>query len=192
MIELVIAATCLGCGQGAGPQSHTTPAPVPVSQPLLETDPGRVRLTFTLVASSAQVTLLAEARQAAQDGWPAPGSTQSKCRGTDTTSTFRLEYLKRLVSDSHPDYANVRLSTGLPATSPAKVQLETRAAVCQTGADGINAARDEPGTIRQVWVFTLDTWYAVVDPSIQVGPERIVPYYLFDHRFAYKVTLIVQ
>ena len=123
---------------------------------------------------------------------PSTAWAQSGCRGADSTSNEIVAYFQRLVSDSHSDYLNVRNSTGLPATSPSKVKLDTRTSACRSGAEAINAARQEPGTVRQVWLIKLDTWYAAVDPTIKVGPDEIVPYYLLDRQFGYVRTLVIQ
>jgi hypothetical protein len=43
--------------------------------------------------------------------------------------------------------------------------------------------------MRQVWVYTLGSNYAIEDPDLPTAPGEYRPIYIFDSRFAYKVTI---
>jgi hypothetical protein len=113
----------------------------------------------------------------------------SGCRSADQVrTTARLNFLKDLVSSSDPDHAASRQTLGIPTMNRNKVKLVTRQQDCQAAVNAMNTIRQEPGTVRQVWLYALGTaGYAVDDPELDVGfADRILIF--FGPSFVYKVT----
>jgi hypothetical protein len=116
-------------------------------------------------------------------------STSSGCRPADQVrTTARLGFLKDLVSSSDPDHVASRQDLGIPSMSPTRVKLVTRQQDCQAAITAMNTVRQEPGKVRQVWLYALGTaGYALDDPGLDVAyTERILIF--FDPKFVYKVT----
>lgn len=116
-------------------------------------------------------------------------STSSACRPPDDLRTAaRLTFLKELVSSSDPDHVASRQDLGITRMSPNKVELVTRQQDCQRAITAMNTVRQEPGTVRQVWLYALGTTgYAIDDPELDVGfADRILIF--FGPSFIYKVT----
>jgi hypothetical protein len=123
----------------------------------------------------------------------APGlaaqSATSGCRPADQVrSPARLAFLKELVSSSDSDHVASRQDLGIPVLRTSKVTLVTRQRDCQKAVDALNTVRQEPGTIRQVWLYALgNVGYALDDPSRDVGyAEKVL--YFFGPNFTYKRT----
>jgi hypothetical protein len=77
----------------------------------------------------------------------------------------------------------------LAAAALNKASLVTKQATCVAAVNALNALRQEPGVVRQVWVYALGNNYAVEDPAIVIPPGVYRPIYLFSGNFAYKRTL---
>jgi hypothetical protein len=116
----------------------------------------------------------------------------SSCRAPDTSDVpRRTAYLALLASSTDPQFAGLRSDLGLPSANPSKVALVTRTTSCRSASDALNVAKQQPGAVRQVWLFSLGTWFAVVDPLLQAGPEGISPVFVLNPKFVYKGTLVV-
>ena len=81
-----------------------------------------------------------------------------------------LEYLRSLVVETDTVALEMRAAFQLQATTSNKVTLVTRASTCASAAAALNAVAGTPGTVRQVWVYSLGNNYAVEDPTIPVEP----------------------
>jgi hypothetical protein len=116
-------------------------------------------------------------------------SSSSGCRPADGVRTAaRLTYLQMLVSSSDPDYVASRQDLGIPKMSPTRVKVVTRQQDCGRAVTAMNTVRQEPGKVRQVWLYALGSGgYAVDDPELDVGfADRILIFLGPD--FVYKVT----
>ena len=114
----------------------------------------------------------------------------SGCRASDTErSPARLAFLKELVSSADSDHVGTRQDLGIAKMNACKVTLVTRQQDCQSAVTALNTVRQEPGTVRQVWLYALGTaGYAVDDPTLDVGfADRVL--YFFDRSFGYKSTI---
>lgn len=114
----------------------------------------------------------------------------SGCRAADQVrSPARLTFLKELVSSSDSDYVSTRQDLGIAKMNASKVTLVTRQQDCQSAITALNTLRQEPATVRQVWLYALGTaGYALDDPGLDAGfADR--PMYFFDRSFAYKSTV---
>jgi hypothetical protein len=105
-------------------------------------------------------------------------------------SPARLTFLKELVSSSDSDYVSTRQDLGIVKMNASKVTLVTRQQDCQSAVTALNTVRQEPATVRQVWLYALGTaGYAVDDPGLDAGfADRLV--YFFDRTFGYKSTIV--
>ncbi len=114
----------------------------------------------------------------------------SGCRTADQVrSPARLTFLKELVSSSDSDHVGTRQDLGIAPMSANKVTLVTRQGDCQNAVTALNTTRQEPGKVRQVWLYALGTaGYAVDDPGLDVGFAARVLYF-FHRSFAYKSTI---
>lgn len=112
----------------------------------------------------------------------------SGCRAADQVrSPARLAFLKELVSSS--DHVGTRQDLGIATMSANKVTLVTRQQDCQNAAAALNTTRQEPGKVRQVWLYALGTAaYAVDDPGLYAGFAARVLYF-FNRSFVYKSTI---
>lgn len=72
--------------------------------------------------------------------------------------------------------------------SSSKVKLITRQQDCLRAVNALNSVRQEPGTIRQVWLYALgNAGYAVDDPGLDVGyADRVLNF--FGPNFIYMLT----
>jgi len=126
--------------------------------------------------------------------WNAPvlvAQGASGCRPADTEKVpAHLDYLMRVVADTDSVSRAVRDSLRLPATSPSKVSLVTRASTCTSAVGALNVVIGTPGMVRQVWVYALGSNYAVEDPSITSDPAGGRPFYLFDSKWKPKPILM--
>jgi hypothetical protein len=122
-------------------------------------------------------------------GLSAQGS--SGCRAEDQLrSLARLTFLKELASSSDSDYVSTRHDLGIPRMEASKVTLVTRRRDCQSAVTALNTVRQEPGTIRQVWLYALGkAGYAVDDPGLD-RPYAARVMHFFDKTFKYKSTLV--
>ena len=100
-----------------------------------------------------------------------------------------LNYFKQLLTTTNPARVAVRDSLTLAAAALNKASLVTKQATCVAAVNALNALRQEPGVVRQVWVYALGNNYAVEDPAIVIPPGVYRPIYLFSGNFAYKRTL---
>jgi hypothetical protein len=117
--------------------------------------------------------------------------TSSGCRpasADQVRTSRRLSYLKDLVSSSNPNHVQSRQALGIPSMSAAKVKLVTRTQDCQSAVTAMNTYREEPGTVRQVWVYALGSaGYAVDDPTLdRLGEDRTLDF--FAPNWGYKLT----
>lgn len=114
----------------------------------------------------------------------------SGCRTADQVrSPVRLAFLKELVSSSDSDHVGTRQDLGIATMSANKVTLVNRQQDCQNAVTALNTTRQEPGKVRQVWLYALGTaGYAVDDPGLDVGFAARVLYF-FNRSFAYKSTI---
>lgn len=104
----------------------------------------------------------------------------------------RLDFLKQLVSSTDSDYVVTRQDLGIGTMNPSKVTLVTKQTTCQSAANALNTVRQEPSTVRQIWVYALGTaGYAVDDPGLDRSDvayaDKVM--YFFDRTFTYKQTL---
>jgi hypothetical protein len=68
------------------------------------------------------------------------------------------------------------------------VHLVDRLKVCRQAATALNRVREEPGRVRELWVYDLGSGYAVDDPGLDIDlADRAL--YFFDHKWRYTVTL---
>jgi hypothetical protein len=124
----------------------------------------------------------------------APGlaaqTSTSGCRPADQVrSPARLTFLRELVSSSDSDHVATRQDLGLPVLKTSKVTLVTRQRDCQRAVEALNNVRQEPGTIRQVWLYALGTeGYALDDPGLDQGRYSDKVLYFFVPNFTYKRT----
>jgi hypothetical protein len=134
-----------------------------------------------LASAAAAVTLACTAALSAQ-------GSASGCRTADTVRVpARLAFLKDLVSSADSDFVSSRQDLGVAASNPAKVALVTKQTTCQTAVTALNAVRQEPGVVRQIWLYSMATGYALDDPTRDVfGTDRVL--YMFDTQFNYKRT----
>ena len=119
----------------------------------------------------------------------AQGTSGCRSASADQVRTSRrLSYLKDLVSSSNPNHVQSRQALGIPSMAAAKVKLVTRQQDCQAAVTAMNTYREEPGTVRQVWVYALGTaGYAVDDPALDVPSEdRTLDF--FGANWSYKLT----
>jgi hypothetical protein len=114
----------------------------------------------------------------------------SGCRPADAqTVPSRLTYFKDLLTSTVAARKAVRDSLGLAAVNASKISLLTKTSTCLSAVTSLNAHRQEPGVIRQVWVYALGSNYAVEDPGIAAKSGEYRPIYVFDRNFVYKRTL---
>jgi hypothetical protein len=113
--------------------------------------------------------------------------SSSVCLPADTVFIpMRLEYFRKLVSSTSPSDSTVRAKLGVAKAAPSKVSLVTSRTTCVNAVAALNTKRNEPNTVRQVWVFTLGGGdYAVEDRGIETGGEWM-PVYIFDRHFNFK------
>ena len=127
-----------------------------------------------MLSLSTEVTLLAQGK--------------SGCRADLERSQARLAYLKELVSSPDSDHATSRRDLGIGKMNPGKVTLVTRRRDCRKAVNALNSVRQEPGTVRQIWLYALGgQGYAVDDPGLDVGFSSKVLYF-FGPKFRYKAT----
>jgi hypothetical protein len=139
------------------------------------------RVNTLMVSAAAAMGLACTAALSAQ-------GSASGCRTADTQRVpARLAFLKNLVSSADSDYVSSRQELGISTSNAAKVALVTKQTTCQTAVTALNAVREEPGTVRQIWLYTMATGYAVDDPARDVfGTDRVL--HFFDTQFNYKMT----
>jgi hypothetical protein len=116
-------------------------------------------------------------------------SNTSGCLSSDQTRVpARLTFLKELVTSSDSDYVSTRQDLGLATMNASKVVLVTKQRDCQNAVTALNSVRQEPGTVRHIWLYTLGTsGYVVDDHGLDaVVADRVL--YFFDPKFVYKRT----
>jgi len=115
----------------------------------------------------------------------------SGCLPADTVFVpMHLTYLRSLVSSTDPSDDSVRVKLGIPKANPSKVSLVTSRTTCVKAVSTLNAKRNEPNAVRQVWVFALGGGdYAVEDPAINPAPGEWMPVYILDRHFSFKNIL---
>jgi hypothetical protein len=122
---------------------------------------------------------------------PASGQgPQSTCRefGGGGRVERRLEYLKVLMSSRDTGWTATRATTQLSRSRASSVQLIGRLDVCRQAGEALNQVRDEPGRLRELWVYDLGSGFAVDDPGLDIDfADRVL--YFFDHKWRYTVTL---
>ncbi len=117
--------------------------------------------------------------------------SSSGCRAADTDRVpARLAYLKVMVAGTDSIAALFRTEFQLQAVNANKVSLVTKTSTCASAATALNAARNTPGAVRQVWVYALGSNYAVEDPTIPVEPTGPYPIYFFSNTWATKPVLM--
>lgn len=115
----------------------------------------------------------------------------SGCRPADTVrSPAHLAYLKGMVVNTDSVAVNFRTAFQLQATTANKVALVTKASTCASAATALNTVRGTPGVVRQVWVYTLGSNFAVEDPSIATPQMGSYPIYFFGSNWASKPILM--
>jgi hypothetical protein len=123
-------------------------------------------------------------------GLPAFGQdSSSSCRefGGGGRVEARLEHLKTLMSSRDTDWVATRVTTKLPRSRASSVHLVERPGVCKRAAEALNQVREEPGRVRELWVYDLGSGYAVDDPGLDIGfADRVL--YFFDRNWRYTVT----
>lgn len=89
------------------------------------------------------------------------------CRPADSVKVpAHLAYLKSLVVDTDSVAVPRARHFSLQATTATKVSLVTKNSTCTSAAAALNAIAGTPGTVRQVWVYTLGSNHAVgIQPS---------------------------
>jgi hypothetical protein len=117
-------------------------------------------------------------------------TSTSGCRPADQVrSPARLTFLRELVSSADTQHVASRQDLGLPVMRTSKVTLVTRQRDCQRAVEALNNVRQEPGTIRQVWLYALGTeGYALDDPGLDQGRYSDKLLYFFSPNFTYKRT----
>jgi hypothetical protein len=120
---------------------------------------------------------------------PAVAQSTSGCRAADTKIVpRRLAYFRGLLTTTAPVRVAIRDTFGLSAVSASKINLVTKASTCVAAVNAMNAISQSVGKVRQVWVYTLGTNYAVEDPADQEpGQYRLI--YLFTNSHVYKSTM---
>jgi hypothetical protein len=124
---------------------------------------------------------------------PATMSAQSAsgCRPADTVKVPQhLAYLKRMVANNDSVAVEFQTAFQLQSANANKVALVTRASTCASAATALNAVRGTPGVVRQVWVYTLGSNFAVEDPTIPVPPMGAYPIYFFSSTWVSKPVLM--
>lgn len=117
-----------------------------------------------------------------------PAHDTSGCREDLERSQARLAYLKELVSSPDSDHAASRRDLGMGKMNPGKVTLVTRQQDCRKAVSALKSVRQEPGTVRQIWLYALGSQgYAVDDPGLDLGFSDKVLYF-FGPKFKYKLT----
>jgi hypothetical protein len=118
-----------------------------------------------------------------------PTQTTSGCRPADTRYVpRRLSYFHDLLTTTDPARVPVRDSLQLAGVKASQIKLVTTTSICTRAVSALNAQRQEPGKVRQVWVYTLGSNYAVEDPADQEpGQDRLI--YLFSNSHVDKSTL---
>jgi hypothetical protein len=101
-----------------------------------------------------------------------------------------LNYLKRLVTGTDSAAVAFRAAFQHAATTDRKVALVTKTSTCAAAATALNTTRGTPGVVRQVWVYTLGSNYAVEDPTIPTPQLGSYPIYLFDGSWNSKPVLM--
>lgn len=146
--------------------------------PVIRGFPAPMVLLVSLLTEACATGIAA---QAATSGCRAASADQVR-------TSRRLSYLKDLVSSSDPDHVQSRQTLGIPSMSSAKVKLVTRQQDCLAAVTAMNTYREEPGTVRQVWVYALGTaGYAVDDPVLdRLGQHRTLDF--FGPSWIYKLT----
>jgi len=145
----------------------------------------RYFLAVVMLSVSTEITLLAS--QVVSGTQPTAHDT-SGCREDLERAQARLAYLKELVSSPDSDHAASRRDLGIGKMNPRKVTLVTRQHDCRKAVNALNSVRQEPGTVRQIWLYALGgQGYAVDDPGLDVGFSDKVLYF-FGPKFRYKVT----
>jgi hypothetical protein len=116
-------------------------------------------------------------------------STSSSCLTADgVRPEARLSFLKDLMISSDPDHIATREVLGLRTVGPAEVTLVTQQEDCRRAVAALNTIRQEPGKIREVWVYRLgEEGYALDDPGLDVGyADKVLSF--FGPDFRYKGT----
>jgi hypothetical protein len=96
-------------------------------------------------------------------------SMASGCRPDDgDRAPQRIAWLKLLVSSSDTAWVSTRAALSVSSGAANKVALVTKTSTCQAATTALNQVRQEPNTVRQVWVYSLPNGYAVDDPGLAV------------------------
>ena len=98
----------------------------------------------------------------------AQAQTGSTCRPVDSDGLRFRTFVRRVVTSSDPVLVQVRTNLGLRAMDSTRVVFVTDNTVWNKAAQGINTAQ---GTnyVRQMYVVTAGTVYAVQDPGHPAG-----------------------
>ena len=97
----------------------------------------------------------------------------------------RLDYLRELVSSTDTNRVRMRSVLGVQQASANKVNLVTKQTTCQAAITALNGVRQEPGVVRQVFVFTWGTGFAVDDPGLD-RPGMSRDFWIFDKNWNSK------
>lgn len=105
---------------------------------------------------------------------PFPGFlTAQSCRAADYRSSFMLNEIKNLVTNTEPHLIEHRQRLGIPAVDTAQIALVTDTGICNEAVLAYNAGLPRRTDGRQplgsVYVVRLGAMYVVLDPTDVAG-----------------------
>lgn len=126
---------------------------------------------------------------------PAIAQPTAVCRPADIDVVpARLDYFRRVLSDTTTEHAAAFAATReafeLSPAASSSVRLVADESLCRAALAALNRVREEPGTHRRLWVYSLGPAFAVEDPDLDIPPGDYRPLYLFDRSWRYKMTMV--
>jgi hypothetical protein len=115
--------------------------------------------------------------------------TSSACMLPDPVSAAALRTLTKLVTSADSVDVAYRTQLNIPATQAANVTLATDSRTCQKGVDAFNAFAGTASLARSLWVYKIDTAFAVEDPTFGNGGEYRT-LVIFDRKWRYQGTML--
>lgn len=113
---------------------------------------------------------------------------QSTCLPSDETALQFRGFVRGLVSSADTARVGLRTTLGLPAMDSTKVVLVTTDRICNKVAQGYNTVQNTPNLVRQLYVLSVGSFYAVKDPGHPAG--EWLPTVSFDSKYKFVNLLL--
>ncbi len=113
----------------------------------------------------------------------------STCRLADQSSALVQAEVTGIATGTDSLSQAARDSTGIPATTTAKISYITDSRTCDKAVAALNVTLQTPGLARRVYVVKVDIAYAVVDPELAFAPGTSAVF-VFDRKWKHQDTML--